>query len=79
MLLQLIALTGSALLPLSAEAQSARGAMQSPLQATFEIVSIHPMRQDDVRPEHIDNPSRRGYLNAINMNLRSLLEIARHP
>ena len=34
------------------------------------------MREDDVRPERIDNPFRRGYLKAVHVNLKSLMEIA---
>lgn len=34
------------------------------------------MRQNDERMEHIDNPYRRGYLRAVNVNLKSLMEIA---
>ncbi|AFL89403.1 Protein of unknown function (DUF3738) [Terriglobus roseus DSM 18391] len=75
-LLKLTVLMGSAILPLGALAQAAPEALRPPLLATFEIVSIHPMRQDDLRPEHIDNPSRRGYLSAVNVNLKSLMEIA---
>jgi uncharacterized protein (TIGR03435 family) len=76
-LLKLTILIGSAaLLQLDSTAQASAVASQTPLQSTFEIVSIHPMRQDDMRPEHIDNPSRRGYVRAVNVNLKSLMEIA---
>lgn len=34
------------------------------------------MRQDDSRPEHIDNPDKRGYLRAVNVSIKSLMEIA---
>jgi uncharacterized protein (TIGR03435 family) len=72
-LLQLTILLGTvAWLPLDSMAQ----ATPAPSQPTFEVVAIHPMRQDDVRPEHIDNPSKYGYVRAVNVNLKSLMEIA---
>ena len=76
-LLQVIILVGSAaLLQLNATAQETAIASQAALQSTFDLVSIHPMRQDDARPEHIDNPYKRGYLRAVNVSLKSLMEIA---
>ena len=76
-LLQLTVLVGSAAsLQVNSTAQEIAIAPQAALQPTFEIVSIHPMRQDDARPEHIDNPYRRGYLRAVNVSLKSLMEIA---
>lgn len=75
-LLQLTVLMGVTFLPLYALAQTAPEASQLPLIATFDTVSIHLMSKDDSRPEHIDNPSRRGYLKAVNVSLKSLLEIA---
>jgi uncharacterized protein (TIGR03435 family) len=75
--LQLTILIGAAaFLPSDSTAQASPATLQSPFQPSFEIVSIHTMRQDDVRPEHIDNPSRRGYVRAVNVNLKSLMEIA---
>ena len=76
-LIQLIILiVPAALIQLDSTAQATAVASQAALQPTFEIVSIHPMSQDDMRPEHIDNPSTRGYVKAINVNLKSLMEIA---
>jgi uncharacterized protein (TIGR03435 family) len=75
--LLLTILTGAAAsMQLYSAAQSTPLASQAPLQPTFEIVSIHPMRRDDIGSEHIDNPYRRGYLKAVNVNLKSLMEIA---
>ncbi len=71
-----ILVVSAALLQLSSKAHASAVVSQAALQPTFEIVSIHPMSQDDMRPEHIDNPSRRGYLRAVNVNLKSLMEIA---
>jgi uncharacterized protein (TIGR03435 family) len=76
-LLRLTILIGAAaFLQLNSTAQTTSVALQAPFQPTFEIVSIHPMRQDDMRPEHIDNPFRRGYVKAVNVSLKSLMEIA---
>ena len=76
LLLVTIFIGAAAFLSLDSTAQTTPVVLQAPFQPTFEIVSIHPMRQDDMRPEHIDNPSRRGYVRAVNVNLKSLMEIA---
>lgn len=76
-LLQLTILIGSAAFSsLDSMAQAAPVVLGAPFQPTFDIVSIHPMRPDDVRTEHIDNPSRSGYVRAVNVNLKSLMEVA---
>ena len=64
------------LLHLDLTAQVATVTSQGASQSKFEIVSLHPSKEDDTRPEHIDNPYKRGYLKAVNVNLRSLMEIA---
>lgn len=76
-LLELTIFIGSAAsLQSGSTAQEMAIASQAALQPAFEVVSIHLMRQEDMRPEHIDNPYRRGYLRAVNVNLKSLMEIA---
>lgn len=57
-------------------ADEAWRASEDPLQPTFDVVSIHTMRHDDARPEHIDNPSGSAYIRAVNVNLKSLMEAA---
>jgi uncharacterized protein (TIGR03435 family) len=76
-LLQVAILTGACgVLQMAISAQAHPVAPQASVQPTFEIVSIHPMRQDDRRPERIENPSRSGYVRAVNVNLKSLMEVA---
>lgn len=75
-LIRLTIIGAAALAQSGLMAQATPVALQAPLQPAFEIVSIHLVKQDDIRPEHIDNPFRRGYLKASNVNLKSLMEIA---
>ena len=76
-LLRLTVLIGSAAsLQIDSRAQEAAPASQAVLQPAFDTVSVHMSQQNDMRTEHIDNPSRRGYLRAVNVNLKSLMEIA---
>lgn len=76
-LLQLAILIGvSGFARTGTSAQALPAALQASAQPTFDIVSIHPMRQDDKSPEHIENPSKSGYVRAVNVNLKSLMEVA---
>ena len=43
---------------------------------SFDIVSIHPMKNDDSTPTHITNPSRHATISAVNVNVKALLEVA---
>lgn len=70
----LMATCGS--LRVAALAQATPATSQTSPGAQFETVSIHPMRQDDNRPERIENPIKSGYLRAVNVNVKSLMEIA---
>lgn len=42
----------------------------------FDVVAIHPMPSGDTTPEHITNSLRNGSFQAINVPVRSLMEVA---
>ena len=46
------------------------------LPPVFDLVSIHPVGEDDKTPTHISNPVRRGYIKAVNVNVKALMEVA---
>jgi uncharacterized protein (TIGR03435 family) len=70
----LIGATG--VLRLNAYAQATPAVMQSSLDLTFDVVSIRPMKEDNNTPIHITNSTHNGYIKAVNVNLKALLEVA---
>ena len=70
----LILLVTVGALPCRASAQAAT--MPTSLAPTYEVVSIRPMVDGDPTPTHIASPVRNGYIRAVNVNLKALLEVA---
>ena len=57
-------------------AQAGPDGVKSPSHPSFDVVSIRPMKEDDSTPTHITNSSRSGYIKAVNVNVKALLEVA---
>lgn len=66
----------TSVLPLNAFGQAASAGAQASSQPSFDVVSIRPMREDDNTPTHITNSAHNGYIKAVNVNLKALLEVA---
>ena len=71
-----VLLCAVASLSLSAGAQDVSRAAQASLQPEFDVVSIRPMKSDDNVRTHITNSARGGYIKAVNVTLKALLEVA---
>ena len=57
-------------------AQASPDGARAPLHPTFDVVSIHPMKEDDGASTHITNPTRTSYFEAVNVNVKALMEVA---
>ncbi|HEY9137966.1 MAG TPA: TIGR03435 family protein [Terriglobus sp.] len=45
-------------------------------QPVFDVISIHPMQPGDTTPEHITNSPHNGSFQAVNVPVKSLMEVA---
>jgi uncharacterized protein (TIGR03435 family) len=63
-------------LPINADAQATSAVVQSSLDPSFDVVSIRPMKEDGYTPTHITNSIHNGYIKAVNVNVKALLEVA---
>lgn len=76
-LIRLVILAGAAtVLPVNAATQTGPDGVQSSLLPTFDVVSIRPMKEGDDTPTHISNSTHNGYIKAVNVNVKALLEVA---
>ncbi len=72
----IVLLCAVASLSVSVGAQDVSRAAQASLQPEFDVVSIRPMKNDNNVRTHITNSARSGYIKAVNLNLKALLEVA---
>lgn len=69
-------LSATSVLSLNGLAQTVTEEVQSLVRPHFDVVSIRPMKEGDNTPTHITNSSHNGYVKAVNVNLKALMEVA---